>query len=229
MRVDGGVAGLAQAVEQVEHSGVDDPAVAEPARGRGEVVLGGVADARVGGGLLGEQLGELAEPDQGEVGVLEDEPLGLGAVPHEQRVVGGEEGEVGRLGRCAGGARPFRCRWGLAHAGILGGSTRVCAIARDSTAARSSPDVLIVVACDASGKKLANDATVAITSGRADGRLVGGEAIDAPSRRGGLPDRRQTPTCTVPRGGFGPPGTAARLVRCAVVFLSDSVDRGPDA
>jgi hypothetical protein len=94
--VDGRVAGLPETVEEVLDFGRGDAAVPEAVEDRDQILSGNVQHARVSSGLLGEQFGKLPKADEGEIRVFKDEPLGLGTVADQERIVAGEKGEVWR-------------------------------------------------------------------------------------------------------------------------------------
>jgi hypothetical protein len=90
------VARLAESMEQVKDVAGDGAAISQPVEDVGEVVFVGGHDTDVSRRLAGQQVGVLAQADQGERRVLKDEALGLGSVAHKKRVMLGKESEVRR-------------------------------------------------------------------------------------------------------------------------------------
>ena len=95
VRVNRCITRLPQSVEEVEHLAGEDMPLAKPAEHDRQIIQLGHHDADSGRRLLREQLCKLSQTNQGEVGVLEDKPLGLRGIPHQQRMVLRQETEIG--------------------------------------------------------------------------------------------------------------------------------------
>jgi hypothetical protein len=92
--VGGPVAFDAQGMEELAHRGVEPQGAVDAVE---EVALAGTLihlDAEAGGDVLGHGLAELAQLDQGGVGVMTEGALGAGGELEKYRVVAGQKGEV---------------------------------------------------------------------------------------------------------------------------------------